>query len=110
MDYDDFDRYLAKNTRMARGYEIADNLKKDKGDAQVATVTIRKTCFNCKSRNSCNDFRIKRTGGTGGSVSIGDDSDFVCVKWQPFEVHAKQKPLTQRQVNNMMKNALKGRL
>jgi hypothetical protein len=110
MDDNDFERFLAKNASMARGYEIAKGGKKEGEAVEDRKSGKKKSCFNCRLKSKCNDFRKMRTGGLGGSVSIGDDSMFICDKWQPFDVTKKEKPLSQKQVKNMLKSAMKGRL
>ncbi|MFH1761489.1 MAG: hypothetical protein ABIA63_10360 [bacterium] len=108
MDTSDFERYLAKNARMAKAYDTSGQVKDD--GVPDSERALKKTCFNCNLKRRCNDFKLKRSGGTGGSVSIGDDTIFICEKWQAFLPNTKDKKLSEKQVKSMLKNALKGRL
>ncbi|MEW6042335.1 MAG: hypothetical protein AB1633_12525 [Elusimicrobiota bacterium] len=110
MDDQDFDRFLSKNMRMARGYDLTKSQEKASDRDGMEKPFLKKSCFNCRLKIKCNDFRTKRTGGIGGSVSIGDDSIFICDKWQAFEPSTKQKTLSDRQVKSMLKAATHGRL
>ena len=108
---DDHERFLLKNKSMAKGYSMSgmqDKLEKKLGDDPSKPRTM--SCFNCRKKNKCTEFKSKSSGGASGVVSIGPDTTFLCDKYQPFQISAKEKPLTKKQVNNIMKAARKGRL
>ena len=108
---DDHERFLLKNKSMAQGYSLAgmqDKLEKKMGDDPTKPKTM--SCFNCRKKNKCTEFKAKSSGGASGVVTIGSDTTFLCDKYQPFQTSKKEKPLSKKQVKNMMKAALKGRL
>jgi len=110
MDYSG-DRFIDKNNSLAKAYEADRNkgktvIKKDLGGAAKEEA---QTCYNCKVRNRCDSFRKWRTGGTTGVVSVGEDKQYWCDKWQEDPV-TKVSNVTPKQANAMMRSFKSGRL
>lgn len=108
----DHDRFIMKNKLMAQGYEmdkVAKTVKDRIGDTET-DIPRETTCFTCRKKTKCAEFKKKSTGGSSGAVSIGDETNFLCDRFEPIPINKKDKKVTKKQVNNMLKAALKGRL
>jgi len=109
--FDDHERFMNKNRKLAEGYETAntqDKVKVKFGDAVPAERAM--SCFNCKKKNRCLEFKSKSTGGTSGVVSIDSTTIFLCDKYDPMPPQKKEKALSGSQIKNIMKAARSGRL
>ncbi|OGJ90878.1 MAG: hypothetical protein A2268_09550 [Candidatus Raymondbacteria bacterium RifOxyA12_full_50_37] len=109
--FDDHDRFLSKNNALARGYALAgtqDKLQKKFG--AEADVPQSMSCFNCKKKHKCLEFKAKSTGGSAGAVSISSDMSFICDRYEPVPISKKEKSLSSQEVKSIMKAAKKGRL
>lgn len=108
---EDHERFMLKNKSMASGYQLTGVQKEitDKVGDEI-DKTKETSCFNCVKKNRCIEFKSKSSGGGAGSVSIGADTTFICSKYAPFSPNKKEKPLSGKQIKNMMKLAQRGRL
>jgi hypothetical protein len=61
------------------------------------------SCFKCKMKQSCSEFRAKRTGGSSGVVSFGGSQSFVCDKFVPAS--SSSKSMSDKQIKSLLKNA-----
>lgn len=104
------DRFVRKNQMMADTY-TSERTKKglDKKYEDRKDTPREKTCYNCKKKNRCSEFREK-TRGVGGSVSIGNDTIFLCDNYIPVPEKKKDQNISKKEVNSMLKAAKKGRL
>lgn len=110
MNYDyDHDHFVRKNRAMASGYNI------DRHDKQMEKKGFshqqrqeEATCFNCKKKNKCADFRRKRTGGLSGAVSFDGSEKFICDEYVPAP--PSKKIMSNRQIKSLLKNARKGHI
>ena len=64
------------------------------------------SCFNCKQKQNCSEFRAKRSGGASGVVSFGGDENFICSKYTPAQAQAKG--MSDKQIKSLLKNVKKG--
>ncbi len=109
MNYDhDHDRYVSKNRSMASGYYV------DKHDREMERKGFSHqqrqedaSCFNCKFKSKCSEFRAKRTGGSTGAASFGGDEKFICKRYEPAPT--KKQSMSDRQIKSLLKNTKRGR-
>jgi hypothetical protein len=65
------------------------------------------SCFNCKSKAKCPEFRAKKTGGAAGVVSFGGSNEtFICSKYAPAE--RENRTMSDKQIKSLLKNAKRG--
>jgi len=105
----DHDRYLAKNKAFAAA-ETSSWKKKGNGRNDANQGAKKATCFNCKTRQSCSEFRTKRTGGVEGAVSFGGSSDdivFWCSKHQ-FAEDKNKGGADPKKIKSLMKSFKRG--
>jgi hypothetical protein len=108
---EDHERFLRKNRMMAQGFdreEIQKKIHKKLGDN--VDPGRKMSCFNCKKKNKCQEFKEKSTGGSSGTVSIGAETTYLCDRYEPIPIHKKEKSLSGKQIKNILKAAKKGRL
>lgn len=109
--FDEHDRFQAKNKMLAQAYEVGQTEGKVKDKHGDAIPTERPmSCFNCKKKNRCIDFKAKSTGGTSGAVSIDSHTSFLCDQYDPMPLPKKEKSLNNNQIRSMVKAAKSGRL
>ncbi|MDD5676165.1 MAG: hypothetical protein PHC61_18480 [Chitinivibrionales bacterium] len=109
MDFNiDHDRFVAKNKSLARGDELdrKDSLLAQKGYDHLARDR-EATCFNCKKKSKCGEFRAKRGGGSTGVVSFGGDEKFGCDKFEAAPAR-EARGMTPHQIKALLKNVKKG--
>jgi hypothetical protein len=103
----DHDHCVAKNTALAKALELDTrdaSLKKKGYDVQQRQQEA--SCFSCKMKQKCPQFRTKRSGGATGVVSVGGGETFVCSRFVPTP--AKSFALSDKQVKSLLKNAMRG--
>lgn len=105
--YIDHDRFVMKNRLLASADEMGrrDAALEKKGFARVDRQK-EASCYNCKSKKKCAEFRTKRTGGTTGAVSFGGDERMVCDKFEPAP--AENRGMSKTQIKSLLKNVKKG--
>jgi hypothetical protein len=108
MNFDyDHERFVAKNRSLAS----AEDLKKKDSNLEKKGFSHLKTneegsCFNCKMKQGCSEFRGKRSGGSSGVVSFGGEANFVCSKYIPGTTQGKS--MSNNQIKSLLKNVKKG--
>lgn len=96
---------------LAQGYETAETEGRIKAKHGESIPTERQmSCFNCKKKNRCLEFKSKSTGGSNGAVSIDSHTTFLCDKYDPIPVQKNERSLNNNQIKSMMKAAKFGRL
>jgi hypothetical protein len=104
----DHDRFVAKNKSLAQS-ETLD--RKDESLAKKGFDHLARnqeaSCFNCKKRSKCPEFRAKRSGGSSGVVSFGGDEKFACDKFEAAPAR-EARGMTPQQIKALMKNVKKG--
>jgi cell division septum initiation protein DivIVA len=105
--YVDHDQIVEKNRATARSYETdaRDKSLEEKG-YNLQQRQQEASCFNCKMKQKCPQFRSKRTGGTAGVVSFGGDQKFICNRYMPNP--APSQSMSAKQVKSLLKNAKRG--
>jgi hypothetical protein len=105
--YVDHNQIVEKNRAIAHSYETdaRDRSLEEKG-YNVQQRQQEASCFNCKMKQKCPEFRSKRTGGTSGVVSFGGDYKFICNRYAPAPTESKS--MSDRQVKSLLKNFKRG--
>jgi len=103
----DHERFVSKNRSLASAEELKrkdENLEK-KGFSHL-NRNKDASCFNCKMKQNCTEFKAKRKGGASGVVSFGGEQNFICKKYTPAESQAKS--MSDKQIKSLLKNIKKG--
>lgn len=103
----DHDRFVAKNRSLAAAEDIGyrDEELEKKGFSHLKNQQ-EGSCFNCKMKNTCSEFKAKRSGGSKGVVSFGGDQKFVCDRYIPAPSQAKN--MSDKQIKSLLKNVKHG--
>jgi hypothetical protein len=103
----DHDRFVEKNrsTALSQEYGAKDGPREKKGDGGVARER-EPSCYSCKTKRKCPEFRSKQTGGTSGVVSFGGDEKFVCNNYSKADVESRS--MSNKQIKSLLKNAMRG--
>jgi hypothetical protein len=103
----DHDRFVEKNRSIAQSQEL------ETKDAALARKGYRflehqreASCYTCKMKKKCPEFRAKQTGGTKGVVSFGGDEKFICSRYMPAEIQSRS--MSNKQIKSLLKNAKRG--
>ncbi len=106
---DDDDRFRIKNRLLAESYgaeEKEKELKKRGFDGK--TRQDEPSCFNCKLKVRCADFNNRR-GATAGAASFSADDKMLCPRYIAAPP-TQAKGLNDKQVKNLLKSAMKGKI
>jgi hypothetical protein len=103
----DHDRFVEKNRSIAKSQELE---SKDAALAKKGYTFLERqreaSCYTCKTKRKCPEFRSKQTGGTSGVVSFGGDEKFICNRYTPAEV--ENRSMSSKQIKSLLKNAKRG--
>ncbi|MBD3393086.1 MAG: hypothetical protein GF418_13270 [Chitinivibrionales bacterium] len=108
MNYNiDHERFVNKQKGIARAYEVDRN---DSGLERKGFSRAQRqqeaSCFNCKLKAKCSDFRSKQSGGSRGAVSYGGSEKFICDRYTPAP--AESKGMSNKQIKSLLKNVRRG--
>jgi hypothetical protein len=105
----DHEKFVNKNRAIAGGYVIekTDDALEKKGFSRYERQQDA-SCFNCKLKPKCAEFRSKRSGGALGAVSFGGSERFMCDRYVPAP--SQEKNMSDRQIKSLLKNTKKGRM
>jgi hypothetical protein len=97
----DHDRFVAKNRMMAAAEEgeRKDRALEKRSDGQAPR---KASCFNCRLKGKCPEFRANRTGYSTGAASFGGDQRVVCDKFDPAP--NEKKGMSDKQIKSLLKN------
>jgi hypothetical protein len=102
----DHDRFVATN----RAFALAEDVKRrDEEYGKKEGLPInqpRKSCFTCKMKQACSEFKARRSGRSTGVVSFGGDESFVCKKYTPAP--ARSRSMSDKQIKTLLKNIRMG--
>ncbi|MBN1979998.1 MAG: hypothetical protein JW795_00595 [Chitinivibrionales bacterium] len=102
-DHDSHDKFVNKNKHLAESINVD---KQDKSLEKKGYIRLHHdqeaSCFNCKLKAKCGQFRLMRSGGTKGAVSFGGDEKFLCDRYCLEATQEKQ--MSQRQIQSLLKN------
>lgn len=103
----DHERFVEKNRSIANSQELDD---RDKAMENRGYSYLKRqqeaSCFNCKMKQKCPEFRSKKSGGSTGVVSFGGGESFVCGRYSPATV--ENRSMTDKQIKSLLKNAKRG--
>jgi hypothetical protein len=100
----DHDRFVAKNRSLAVAEEI--HLRDEEIEKKGVSVRDNRSCFNCKMKHGCSEFKARRSGRATGVVSFGGDEKFVCERHVPAP--AQSRTMSDKQIKALLKNIKKG--
>ena len=102
----DHDRFVAKN----RAFALAEDVKRRDEEyvkkEGAAGAQQRGSCFSCKMKQGCSEFKARRSGRSTGVVSFGGDESFVCERYTPGA--AQRRSMSDKQIKALLKNISKG--
>lgn len=101
----DHDYYLAKNRSLASAYEI-DTKDRKLEKSGHSPLEREASCFNCKGKQKCPEFRARRGGVTSGVVSFGGRGYDICAKYEAAP--AERKGMSDGQIKSLMKGFKRG--
>jgi hypothetical protein len=104
----DHDRFVRKNKSLAAAYrkDEKDRKLQDKGYSHLQNDR-EASCFNCKKRTKCPQFRRSRDGSSTGAVSFGGGDDAViCDQYEPEKKDQKAR-VSDKKVKSLLKNMKK---
>jgi hypothetical protein len=102
----DHDLFVAKNKSLATAEDVG---RRDEDMAKKGTSSIRNeggSCFTCKMKQGCSEFKASRTGRATGVVSFGGDQKFVCDRFVPAP--SQNRSMSDQQIKALLKNVKKG--
>ncbi len=98
----DHDHFVLKNRMLAAAEEFG---RKDKSETATKPGVPRerqKSCFSCKQKKTCTQFRARRSGGASGVVSFGgNDYAWACER---YEAAPEQKRgMSPKEIKSLMR-------
>ena len=104
----DHDRFVSKNRMLASAEDMLKKRGPTDRPGDAGARPQEKTCYNCRRRQRCAEFRATRTGTTRGVVSVGGRDHLpACEKYEP-ETERKRN-LSDREIKSLMKNFKRSR-
>ncbi len=100
----DHDRFVEKNRSIAKSQELV--AKEEKQGGHSYERQRESSCFTCKMKRKCSEFRSKQTGGTAGVVSFGGDEKFICGRYSPAVIESRT--MSSKQIKSLLKNVKRG--
>jgi hypothetical protein len=101
----DHEHYVLKNRMLAAAEQQGPRDRKGERTA-LAPRERDKTCFNCKLKKTCTQFRGKRSGGATGVVSFGGTDDFLaCVRWEQAPV--VNRGMSKQEIKSLMRGFMR---
>jgi hypothetical protein len=102
----DHDRFVAKNRALAGAEDVRRRDEEYEKRDGTQRNQRRGSCFTCKMKQVCSEFRARRSGRSTGVVSFGGDESFVCEKYSPAP--ARNRSMSDRQIKALLKNIRMG--
>ncbi|MBD3347497.1 MAG: hypothetical protein GF401_20770 [Chitinivibrionales bacterium] len=101
----DHDRFVAKNRMLANAYESDRRGRKGQKGHSDGEGNKKVSCFTCRKRKKCPDFRGKRSGGAAGAASFGGNESLICDKYE--SAPTENKNMSDKQIKSLLKNMKK---
>lgn len=99
----DHDHYVAKNRSLSAGTDLIGRKGTDEKKGPAVSRPTRETCFNCKDKKSCQEFRARRGGRGTGVVSVGGSlDDLRCDKYT--RAPEENRGMSTKQIKTLMRN------
>ncbi len=102
----DHDRFVAKNRALAGAEDIKHRDEEYEKRGGASSRQVRVSCFTCKAKQSCSEFKARRSGRSTGVVSFGGDEQFVCTRYTPAP--AQNRSMSAKQIKSLLKNIRMG--
>lgn len=104
----DHESFVRKNKSFERSYSLDqhDNSMEKKGFSRQKREEDA-SCFNCKLKKKCSEFRVKRSGGAVGAASFTGNEKFICDRYSPAP--PDNKTMNDKQIKSLLKNIRKMR-
>jgi hypothetical protein len=102
----DHEHFVAKNRALAVGEDFKrrdEEYGKKQGTPKNQSSG---SCFNCKTKQVCSEFKARRSGRSTGVVSFGGDERFVCERYTPAP--SQNRTMSSKQIKSLLKNIRKG--
>jgi len=99
----DHDHFVAKNKALAAAEDMK---RRDEGSERTDVAKknpAEGSCFTCKMKQGCSEFKARRSGRSTGVVSFGGDEKFVCTRYMPAP--AQNRSMSDKKIKALMKNA-----
>ncbi len=108
----DHEKYVAKNARMARAYDLLDERSNFKSGGPRDKRVEPDSCFVCKARRTCKLFEDMRRGRVHGVDGVfSSDQKFICEYFvretTPIKSH---NAMDDREIKVLLKNAKRGNI
>ena len=98
----DHDHYVLKNRMLAAADEMG-RREKQAEKTGGAPREREKSCFTCKLKKTCTQFRSRRSGGASGVVSFGgQDMSWACDRYEPAP--AQPRGMDKKQIKSLMRS------
>ncbi len=103
----DHEQFVNKNKSIARAYSVdrKDSKLERKGFSRLNRDS-EASCYSCKLKNKCAEFRNRTRGGTLGAASFGGNEQMICDRYQPAPTD--RRGMSDKQVKSLLKNAKRG--
>ena len=105
---DDHQRFLRKNAMLARGVTDSNKRAEEKPTNEIEKKAD--SCYNCRKKSRCVEFKNLTTGGSAGAVSIDASVKFVCDRFDAMPIQKKNLRMTTGAISNLLKRAKTGKL
>jgi hypothetical protein len=102
----DHDRFVAKNRALAVAEDIKRRDEEYEKKERAPKDQRGGSCFNCKMKQGCSEFKARRSGRSTGVVSFGGDEQFVCRRYTPAP--AQNRSMSDKQIKSLLKNIRQG--
>ncbi len=102
----DHDRFVAKNRSLAAAEEMNSRDKTMEKKGLSYQQQKESSCFNCKMKRDCSQFKSRSTGRGSGAVSFGGEQNFICDRYTPAD--NGNKGISQKKIKSLLKNAKRG--
>ncbi|NQY75034.1 MAG: hypothetical protein HRT90_09765 [Candidatus Margulisbacteria bacterium] len=106
---DEHDRYLRKNLALSRAFEIDKQDKQKSKTPSSVIAPVMQDCHKCKENKLCTSFMIMQTITLDGSASVSKERVYFCLDCSP-DKKKKDKQMSKKQINALLRGAKKGRL
>jgi hypothetical protein len=107
---EDHQRWLRKSVIQAQGVEDKNAKSKIEEKFGKEVAARPNSCYTCRKKTRCLEFKNKTTGGSAGAVSIDASIKFLCDKFDPMPIQKKDQRLSSSAISGLLKRAKSGRL
>jgi hypothetical protein len=102
----DHDRFVARNRALAGAEDVKRHDEEYEKKEGASGKPVRGSCFSCKMKQACSEFKARRSGRSTGVVSFGGDDSFLCERYTPAP--ARSRSMSDQQIKALLKNIRMG--